>query len=314
LNRNCNPLFIEDYQDLIALHGEFQINKENKSLNAEQKTTIITKLHDYLCSELENKSSLKMFCEESSNYEELRSKVRALLTVRAPLPFPEWFNDDFDKILQYELLNRDLVDTEKLPTIAEQFPMTQFKGKEKCVLWRGDISLLQVDAIVNAANSAMLGCFIPFHRCIDNIIHSRSGPQLRDDCSAIIKKQDCFEQVGWAKITRAYNLPSKYVIHTYGPDISHIGKVEKLHEKQLAECYRSCLDEASKLKNLKSVAFCGISTGVFAFPIKLAAEIALRTVEKWFIDTPDKLDLIIFDVYAENDYEIYKEHFENWND
>ncbi|MHA1355854.1 MAG: macro domain-containing protein, partial [Candidatus Heimdallarchaeota archaeon] len=232
MNRNCNPLFIEDYQDLIDLYSEFQINKANKSLNVEQKTTILTKLHDYLCSELENNSPLKMYCEESSNYEELRAKVRALLTVRAPLPLPEWFNGDFDKILQNELLNRDLVDTSKLPTIADQFAITEFKDKEKCVLWRGDISLLQVDAIVNAANSAMLGCFIPFHKCIDNIIHSRSGPRLRDDCSTIIKKQDCFEEVGWAKITRAYNLPSIYVIHTYGPDLSQLGKVAKLHEKQ----------------------------------------------------------------------------------
>ncbi|MHA1367499.1 MAG: macro domain-containing protein [Candidatus Heimdallarchaeota archaeon] len=285
MNRNCNPLFIEDYQDLIDLYSEFQINKANKSLNVEQKTTILTKLHDYLCSELENNSPLKMYCEESSNYEELRAKVRALLTVRAPLPLPEWFNGDFDKILQNELLNRDLVDTSKLPTIADQFAITEFKDKEKCVLWRGDISLLQVDAIVNAANSAMLGCFIPFHKCIDNIIHSRSGPRLRDDCSTIIKKQDCFEEVGWAKITRAYNLPSIYVIHTYGPDLSH----------------------------LKSIAFCGISTGVFAFPNKLAAKIAIRTVEDWIDANPERFDLIVFDVYAEKDYTIYKDLFENWS-
>ncbi|MHA1245335.1 MAG: macro domain-containing protein [Candidatus Heimdallarchaeota archaeon] len=288
---------IEDYRELIDLDISFSIKKENKQLSNDDKNILINKLLEFLCSELDNKSQHKMYCKESSSYEELRAKVRALLTVRSPLPLPDWFNDDFDKILQNELLNRDLVDTSKLPTIADQFTMTQFKDKEKCVLWRGDISLLQVDAIVNAANSAMLGCFIPFH----------------NDCNTIIKKQDCFEEVGWAKITRAYNLPSIYVIHTYGPDLSQLGKVGKLHEKQLANCYRSCLDEASKIEHLKSIAFCGISTGVFAFPIKLAAEIAIRTVENWLKDNPDKLDLIIFDVYSESDYEIYKEHFESWN-
>jgi len=261
---------IEDYRELIDLDISFSIKKENKQLSNDDKNILINKLFEFLCSELDNKSQHKMYCEESSSYEELRAKVKALLTVRAPLPLPDWFNDDFDKILQNELFNRNLVDAKVLVTIANQFPMTQFKGKENCVLWRGDISLLQVDAIVNAANSAMLGCFIPFHKCIDNIIHTNSGPRLRDDCSAIIKKQDCFEEVSWAKITRAYNLPSKYVIHTCGPDISHFGKVEKLHEKQLANCYRSCLDEAAKVENLKSIAFCGISTGVFAFPNKLA--------------------------------------------
>jgi len=218
---------IEDYRELIDLDIPFSIKQENKQLSNDDKNILINKLLEFLCSELDNKSQHKMYCKESSSYEELRAKVRALLTVRSPLPLPDWFNDDFDKILQNELLNRDLVDTSKLPTIADQFTMTQFKDKEKCVLWRGDISLLQVDAIVNAANSAMLGCFIPFHKCIDNIIHSRSGPRLRDDCSTIIKKQDCFEEVGWAKITRAYKLPSIYVIHTYGPDLSQLGKVTK---------------------------------------------------------------------------------------
>ncbi len=255
-----------------------------------------------------------MYCELSSNYEELRAKVRALLTVRAPLQMPEWLSVDFDKILQNDLLNRVLVDSSKLPTIADQFPMTQFKGKDKCVLWRGDISLLKADAIVNAANNAMLGCFIPFHKCIDNIIHSRSGPQLRDDCNAIMKKQGCPEKVGWAKITRAYNLPSKYVVHTVGPDLSLEGSATKEHEKQLANCYRSCLETAAKVTDLKSIVFCGISTGVFAFPNKLAAEIAIKTVEDWLQNNPNKIELIVFDVYAENDYEIYKEHFENWND
>ena len=311
MNNNCEPLPLEDYKKLVNLEDHFQINKENKNLTSEQKTTIIEKLHLYLCSELAEKSQLKMYCEVSSNYDELRAKIRALLTVRAPVPLPDWFTVNFDKILQSELLNRALVDASELPTIADQFPMTKFKGKDKCVLWRGDISLLKADAIVNAANSAMLGCFIPFHKCIDNIIHSRSGPQLRDDCNIIMKKQDYPEKVGWAKITRGYNLPSKYVIHTVGPDLSIENKVTKEHEKLLEDCYHSCLDEASNIGNLKSLVFCGISTGVFAFPNKLAAEIAIKTVEKWLINNPDKFDLIVFDVYSETDFEIYKEHFEN---
>jgi O-acetyl-ADP-ribose deacetylase (regulator of RNase III) len=190
--------------------------------------------------------------------------------------------------------------------------MTQFKEKNKCVLWKGDITLLKTDAIVNAANNTMLGCFIPFHKCIDNIIHSRSGPQLRDDCNIIMEKQNCSENIGWAKITRAYNLPSKYVIHTVGPDVSQIGKVEKIHEQQLGNCYRSCLNEASKIPDLKSIAFCGISTGVFGFPNKLAAEIAITVVEEWLINNADKLTLIVFDVYSQTNYEIYKDLFENW--
>ena len=168
-------------------------------------------------------------------------------------------------------------------------------------LWQGDITTLKVDAIVNAANSGMCGCFSPLHNCIDNIVHSRSGIQLRLYCTDMMRKQGHEEATGKAKITPAFNLPSKYILHTVGPIIT--GRVTDNDCKLLASCYRSCLELASAY-NLESIAFCCISTGVFRFPNELAAEVAVRTVRK-YLQTETSIKKVIFNVFKDLDKEIY---------
>ena len=172
----------------------------------------------------------------------------------------------------------------------------------RLVLWRGDITTLKIDAIVNAANSALRGCFVPCHSCVDNIIHSISGIQLRLDCDKLMTEQGYEEPTGKAKITPAYNLPCQYVLHTVGPIV--VGVLTKEHCKQLADCYYSCLELAVK-NNLKSIAFCCISTGEFHFPQKEAAKIAIETVLGYLKDNT-QIERVVFNVFKQEDYNIYK--------
>lgn len=169
-------------------------------------------------------------------------------------------------------------------------------------LWQGDITSLEVDAIVNAANSQLLGCFVPHHRCIDNAIHSQAGLQLRLACYQLMKAQGHLEATGQAKITPAYNLPANYVIHTVGPIIQT--EVGPQDEELLASSYRKSLELAVE-KGLTSIAFCCISTGEFRFPQKLAAEIAIKTVRAFVYDHPQLQ--VIFNVFKDEDREIYQE-------
>jgi len=167
-------------------------------------------------------------------------------------------------------------------------------------LWQGDITRLQVDAIVNAANAQALGCWSPLHNCIDNCIHSAAGIQLRKECADIMQGQ--LLRTGEAFITKGYNLPAKHVIHTVGPIIES-GCPSKEQEEQLAQCYRSCLNLAEE-NGLQSIAFCCISTGVFRFPNHRAAEIAIKTVRTY----PRKsIKTVVFNVFLDKDYDIYKE-------
>ena len=167
-------------------------------------------------------------------------------------------------------------------------------------LWQGDITTLETDAIVNAANSALLGCFSPNHACIDNAIHTYAGVQLRLACHELMQAQGHEEPTGAAKITPGFNLPAKYVLHTVGPIVS--GRLSERHCDLLASCYESCLDLAAKY-GLHSVAFCCISTGVFGFPQKEAAEIAVETVAAFQKDHP--ID-VVFNVFRESDLRIYQ--------
>ena len=167
-------------------------------------------------------------------------------------------------------------------------------------LWQGDITTLKCDAIVNAANSGMTGCYQPCHNCIDNCIHTFAGVQLRLECAKIMEKQGYEEPTGQAKITAAYNLPCDHVIHTVGPIVQ--GKLTKRHCELLKSCYNSCLDIAVE-NGVKSIAFCCISTGVFGFPKKEAAEIAVNTIREY---TKNHDISVIFNVFGDDDYEIYK--------
>lgn len=170
-------------------------------------------------------------------------------------------------------------------------------------LWQGDITTLACDAVVNAANAQMLGCFRILHSCIDNCLHSASGLSLRYRCYEIMKKQGHEEPTGQAKITPAYNLPSKYVLHTVGPIVS--GRLNETHCELLKSCYLSCLKLAEE-NGVKNIAFCCISTGVFGFPQKEAAEIAIATVKEYKKATNSDIK-VIFNVFKNEDLKIYQE-------
>lgn len=223
--------------------------------------------------------------------------LRSLMNIREPQPISAEFLKIQDEYLGEETKEKGIVDSEKLPSCTLN---------DRIVLWKGDITTLKADGIVNAANSSLRGCFVPCHGCIDNAIHSASGIQLRLICDEIMKEQGCEEAAGSAKITPAFNLPCQYVIHTVGPVVS--GRLTETHCEQLAECYRSCLKAALE-KELKSIAFCCISTGEYHFPHEKAAEIAVKTVEE-FLKQDTQIQRVIFNVFQEEDYEIYRKLLE----
>ena len=233
-----------------------------------------------------------------------RRVLRALLTVRGPGPLPEGANAELDALLGGERLARTITDARQLPTVAQSFPGTRYPAAERTILWRGDITALAADAIVNAANSALLGCFVPQHPCIDNAIHSAAGPRLRDDCHLIMSEQNAAEPTGTAKITRGYQLPARYVLHTVGPIVD--GPLRPSHEQALASAYRACLDLAAETGTVRTLALCGISTGVFGFPKVPAARIALRTVSDWLAAHPGRVDRVVFTVFSADDEGVYR--------
>ena len=222
--------------------------------------------------------------------ESQRQLLRGLMNLRAPQNAEEDFLKMQDTYLQGENEARGITD------VADLTPV-----QLGLYLWQGDITTLRCDAIVNAANSGMTGCYIPNHRCIDNAIHTYAGVELRLACAELMKQQGYPEPTGRAKITPAFNLPCRYVLHTVGPIIS--GRVTKADKELLASCYRSCLDLAAENK-LESVAFCCISTGEFHFPNEQAAEIAVRTVKE-FYKKQTSVKKVIFNVFKDFDKEIY---------
>ena len=232
--------------------------------------------------------------EIPEDYQEKRNLLRALMNIRMPSKVSDEFLKVQDEFLTAETLNRNLTSVEDIRDVDG-----------KIMLWQGDIVTLKVDAIVNAANSKLLGCFIPLHNCIDNMIHSAAGIQLREECSKIMQNQGRDEAVGKAKITDAYNLPSRYVVHTVGPAIPQGMKPSGEDCEKLESCYRSCLEIADEY-NLESIAFCGISAGVFNFPKDLAAEIAVETVRQYLDTTETSLNHVIFNVFSDDNYSIYK--------
>lgn len=223
--------------------------------------------------------------------DEQRRLLRALLNVRLPGAVTQEFLKVQDDYLKGELLGKGIVEVTDLEPLQ--------KG---IYLWQGDITRLAADAIVNAANSGMTGCYQPNHTCIDNCIHTFAGVQLRQECARLMEKQGHEEGVGQAKITSGYNLPCKYVLHTVGPIVQGALTIE--HCRQLISCYQSCLELAEK-NNCRSIAFCCISTGVFCFPNRKAAEIAVQTVMDYREKTNSDME-VVFNVFKNEDYEIYK--------
>lgn len=216
--------------------------------------------------------------------------LRSLFNLRGPKPAGREFLTIQDAYLQEEIRQKGITD------IADLLPM-----QDGIYLWQGDITTLRCDAIVNAANSRMLGCFCPNHGCIDNAIHTFAGVQLRLACAKLMERQGHEEETGKAKITPAFNLPCRYVLHTVGPIVYNRLTVEDA--ELLASCYRSCLELAEQT-GISSIAFCCISTGEFRFPNDKAAEIAVRTVKAYKRQTNSELE-VIFNVFKDIDAGIY---------
>ena len=247
----------------------------------------------YLIQELLSEQPQYRDIEIPNNVEEQKRLLRSLMNIRSPRPIGAEFLKVQDEYLSEEVKEKGIIDSNTLPVS----PIN-----DRLILWRGDITILKVDAIVNAANSALRGCFVPCHSCVDNIIHSVSGIQLRLACDELMNEQGYDEPTGKAKITPAFNLPCRYVLHTVGPIVS--GQLTENHCRQLADCYRSCLELAAESK-LKSIAFCCISTGEFHFPQKRAAEIAVKTVID-FLNIDDSIEKVVFNVFKQEDDEIYR--------
>ena len=223
-------------------------------------------------------------------YEQKRM-LRSLMNLRRPKAMDAGFLTVQDEYLRQEIETAGVTDLDDLEPVCGDL-----------YLWQGDITRLRCGAIVNAANSGMTGCYVPCHACIDNCIHTFAGVQLRLECAKLMEQQGHEEPTGQAKITKAYNLPCNYVLHTVGPIMEH--RVTPEDERLLACCYRSCLELAGQ-NGVESIAFCCISTGVFRFPNQRAAEIAVETVRKYKTETGSEMK-VIFNVFKDLDLEIYR--------
>lgn len=261
---------------------------------------------------------LEKLKEDSLDYEELVTNgysleekkhiIRSLMNIRMPRQLPNELVNLQDEYLQEELKAKGIVTLSDIPTIKEQFG-NKSSFTDRLSLWQGDITRLKVGAIVNAANSQMLGCFVPCHKCIDNAIHSAAGMQLREECNHIMSHRRLHygknyeEPTGTATLTLSYNLPCDYVIHTVGPIV-----YDKLNDalcQDLHNCYENVL-KCCLEHHIKSVAFCCISTGEFHFPNDKAAEIACKTVLDFLEKYGDCMERIIFNVFKDSDRNIYE--------
>ena len=286
-------LQIQDYQQEIQLQQQYQKPQSNETDIQLQCQEILNELIPQYSSKISKQKSIDHWmnyrafmnqiepteCNELCNNEELMNKINQMLNS----------------------LNRPIYDYHSIPTLKDQ--QNEILFGEKMSVWKGDITTLQIDAIVNAANDQLLGCFRPHHHCIDNCIHTFAGPQLRRDCWKIMSKQQFNEPTGCAKITKAYNLPSKYVVHTVGPIVED--ELTVSHINLLQACYINCLNVTDTL-HLESIAFCGISTGVFGFPPSVASSVAIQTVIQWLYDNPHtSIKRIVFNVFSDNDQQCY---------
>lgn len=253
------------------------------------QTQRLTQLLDYFLSENPEHQNIAVPQTES----EQKKLLRGLMNLRPALPFPQEMMDIQDQYLQAELAE-NILDFSSLSPVEGNL-----------YLWQGDITRLHIDGIVNAGNSALLGCFYPCHGCIDNVIHSFSGVQLRLACAELMEKQGHPESTGCAKITPGFNLPCNYVLHTVGPIVQ--GALEDKHREALKNSYLSCLRLATE-QGLNSLAFCCISTGEFRFPQQEACDIAVSVVREYVSKTDSKLK-VLFNVFQDEDMRLYAEKF-----
>ena len=253
---------------------------------------------DYLVEEFKTDSVRYKDLTTPSDTEGKRQLLRSLMNIRMPGEMDERVLEIQDDYLQERIQENGIVGLSDIPEIRNGIS-----------IWQGDITRLRVDAIVNAANSQMLGCFVPMHTCIDNCIHTFAGIQLRAECSRQMKKmrarygRDYEQPTAVPMLTDAYNLPAKKVVHVVGPIVQD--ELTPELEEDLADCYTNTLELCAE-NGLRSVAFCCISTGVFRFPNKRAAEIAVHTVKEWLEAHPGKMDRVIFNVFKDEDRRYYE--------
>ncbi|MCR5294239.1 MAG: protein-ADP-ribose hydrolase [Lachnospiraceae bacterium] len=258
---------------------------------------------------------VEQFKADSVEYRSLRTPadeagkkriLRSLMNIRMPRKLPEGVLEVQDEYLKERNRENGIVEVADIPTIEELGSRHSFG--DKISIWQGDITRLAADAIVNAANSQMLGCFVPMHTCIDNCIHTYAGVQLRAECARQMRQlrvrfgSDYEQPTAVPMLTDGYNLPAKKVVHIVGPIVS--GRLTKALEMDLAACYRNTLDLCLE-NEIRSVAFCCISTGVFHFPNGRAAEIAAETVTDWLAGHPGAMERVIFNVFKDEDKNIY---------
>ena len=253
---------------------------------------------DYLVEEFKADSDEYKDLRTPSNGDEKRRILRSLMNIRMPKEMSPEVLKVQDEYLTERANEKGVVNLSDIPVIRDGLS-----------IWQGDITRLSVDAIVNAANSQMLGCFVPMHTCIDNCIHTFAGVQLRSECNRQMSElrirygRDYEQPTAVPMLTDAYNLPAKKVVHIVGPIVQY--RLTPELEKDLENCYRNTMDMCAD-NELKSVAFCCISTGVFHFPNKRAAEIAVKTVTDWLSNNPGKVERVIFNVFKDEDKTIYE--------
>lgn len=260
------------------------------AVNADRKHELLVKLTSELAAERHEAAP-----SEDASTDVLWDYFRACVNTRPPLQANDTFLADQDELL------RGMIADAGIATLQDA---AQSTIDERLFLWRGDITTLEVDAIVNAANSQMLGCWVPGHFCIDNAIHTFAGVQLRYECNEIMQAQGHEEPTAQAKLTQGWNLPCKRIIHTVGPIA--MGSPTELHSAQLGQCYEKCLDAAAA-EDLHSIAFCGISTGVFGFPAEKACRIAVETVRNWLDTHRDANMQVVFNVFSKRNELLYQE-------
>ena len=263
---------------------------------------------NYLVDEFKKESDGYQNLKVDDDLESKKVALRSLMNIRLPKPLAEEVLKIQDEYLSQRNIDRGIVSLEDIETIQESGSNKEFN--DKISIWQGDITRLKLDAIVNAANSQMLGCFVPMHTCIDNCIHTFAGVQLREECDKQMKAKrieygsDYEQPTSIPMLTDGYNLPCKKVIHVVGPII--YSNVSKDDENKLADAYINVLNMC-KENNLRSVAFCSISTGVFNFPKKLAAHIAVESVEDWLKDNSEYIDRVVFNVFSDEDRRYYQD-------
>ena len=285
------PLSPSFYRHLIDLDAPFDRSHRPRR----DAATLVGDVAAWLLADADRPATSSPGADEAP-----RRLILSLLTVRPPKPIPPDAQDLLDEWFAAHAASRSVT---SLADVASNSRSQIVSGQTRLHLWRGDITTLAVDAIVNAANSALLGCFRPGHACIDNAIHSAAGPRLREDCHRIIEYQGHPEPTGTAKVTRGYYLPSRFVLHTVGPIVPD-ARPTSGQQLELAACYESCLDVAADL-GLRSIAFCAISTGVFGYPKAEAASVAVDTVRAWIVRHAGVIDDVVFDVFSDADEAAY---------